>query len=697
MTTREFGKLPVLLDLVQKLRIRESWVRNALVGLQHSWNPQLYGAVLRHVQRVAEATDPKVIAYMLPEHQLLLQGELVLGNLFGSEDIQLRLPLQSLTRHIFVAGSSGSGKSEFAKSLVEKVLELGVEAIRIVDPKASEYVVLARKYSKFLSVNWSDLRLTIFSPPPKVPWIEWIQSEVSHLSEAFNFWEGTEALLLKHLVKLKQSGIDPTIRDLIHSLRNDRGIFGQKDAMTRSTAISRLEMLDNLFGVTISTDTDMLRTLSSRTHIISTSGLMSTAESWFVEYLLLWEHLYRKYNPSARELTLHVYDECQHRLFSSQKERSQHQTTAPLISKMVDEARSLGLGICSLSQEPSTVIRAIQNNAYARVAFRLGSGSEIRVVRESMGLSDEQANILFYLEPGEAVVRLAGGYMEPMLVKFNKFESLSFCSDGQFVNHQEELKKELYHTAGVKEASAPVEQSSKVSASTSGNPSREQSRAKRSSTTTVSSKNQKPDDGATNAVRSVLSIWLNLPHPFLTQGEIFKRAGIESGSSQSSIKHQLVAQGFVVEYRLQVGKTFAIVLEPTDKAFGLVGISKPSYHSKGGYLHQFVAHRVAEWAKVKGLQPEIEFMLSNGKAVDVMWQIDNSWTFLEIAVSKPLTKELSNYAKDFQGGLIPEKLVVICIDSRDQSELKTLVESDSSLDGVRVRIEFRLAGDFLKL
>lgn len=689
--------LQQLEELVEKLRIREGWVRNSIQSLKVRENHGLYNAVLRRVEAAYNEADEKTLAFLSPENQLFLQGELSLGTVIGDEGIRLNIPIAAIPRHLFIAGSSGSGKSEFAKCLVERVRDAGVSSIRVVDPKASEFVTLARKYRQFLCLNWSDLRFNIFTPPPNVPWIEWIQSVVSHLSEAFNFWEGTEALLLKHLIKLKQADIELTVPHLIRSLQSDRGIFGQKDAMTRSTAMSRLEMLDNLFGPAISTNSAVLVHLSNRASIISTSGLMSTAESWFAEYLLLWEHLYRKYNPDSRVLTLHIYDECQHRLFSSQKERSQHQTTAPLVSKLVDEARSLGLGICSLSQEPSTVIKAIQNNAWLRVAFRLGSGTEIRVVREAMGLTDDQANVLFYLEPGEAIVRLAGGYMEPMLVKFDEFEQAAFCSEGEFRKYQEELKQELYREAGVRETAPLVEYVPSISNTLSGDTDHNQRAIKPTTKTNSALYKSQPQTDQTAAVKPLLSIWLNLPYPFLTQGELFLRAGIMSGSKQSSIKNQLVTQGFVIEHRLQIGKTFATILEPTGKAFDLIGNAKPSFHSKGGYLHQFIAHRVCEWAIAKNLNPKVEFMLSNGKAVDVAWQqSDNGWVFGEIVVSKPWSKEALNLDKDVSSDLRPTKILVLAVDSKVKAELSELFSSEPQLAECMNCIEVRLAGEFMK-
>ena len=215
--------------------------------------------------------------------------------------------------------------------------------------------------------------------------------------------------------------MNPTIAQVLHSIQSERRGFGQKDAMIKSTVVSRLQMMLHLFGETISTESNMLQILHSTPVIISTSGLMTESESWFTEFLLLWEYMYRVYNPNERELTLHVYDECQHRLFSSEKERNIQKIGSSVISKLVDEARAMNIGIVSLSQEPSTLIKATLNNSWLKVAFHLGSGTEIKVMQDAMGLTEEQAELLHYLEPGEAIARMAGGFMDPLPVLFDEF------------------------------------------------------------------------------------------------------------------------------------------------------------------------------------------------------------------------------------------------------------------------------------
>ena len=118
---------------------------------------------------------------------------------------------------------------------------------------------------------------------------------------------------------------------------------------------------------------------------------------------------------------------------------------------IVDEARSSNIGICALSQEPSVLIKAILNNSWLKVAFHLGSGMEVKVMKEAMGLSQEQSEIMYKLETGEAIVRMAGGFMEPFPAKIEMFQKPIGVDEEEFRQHQAMLKKQLYKEAGIVE------------------------------------------------------------------------------------------------------------------------------------------------------------------------------------------------------------------------------------------------------
>ena len=428
--------------------LEEPFVRNSLRWLAVRWNPQLAQSVHGYLlNRVPGGTLTRDV-FELPQTQEDMDGVLVLGDVLGKEDIQFRHKIDRLPLHILAAGTSGCGKTNFAKVLIEEAYHTGVGCIRISDPK-SEYADIAAKYPEFLLLRWNDLRFNPLTPPPNVPRNEWHQTIVGHMAQTFNFWEGAQSLLIRLLANLSEAKVEPTIVDLMTALEMEKPRYKQKDFLVMGTVSSRLELIFYTCRDIVLAESSMLPLLSERHHIIKTTGLMSEIESWLLEFMLIWEFMYRVWNPDKRKMTLHVYDECQHRLFSREKERNAHKISASLISMLVDEARAMNICICSLSQEPSSLVNAVLNNSFLKMAFHLGSGGEVRVMKEAMGLDNDQANALHYMETGEAVARLAGGFMDPIPVKIDVFQGLGKEPDAAFKAHQAEMLRSLYEDAGL--------------------------------------------------------------------------------------------------------------------------------------------------------------------------------------------------------------------------------------------------------
>ena len=202
--------------------------------------------------------------------------------------------------------------------------------------------------------------------------------------------------------------------------------------------------------------------------------------------------------------------------------------------------------------------------------------------------------------------------------------------------------------------------------------------------------------GPRGDAKSLIKVWLNLKNPFLTQGQLFQIAGIKSGSKQVKIKKELIRLGIIKEHKLQKGKTYLSIWEPTEKAYLIAGIAKPKYASKGGYLHQFIAHHLRQWAQKTGYSVVIEFFLSNNKAVDEVLRKESSLIFCEIGISPPIEKEMSNIIKDFETDLIPDKLIMAVKNGSMKRKLEKLIENDNRLFNYRHKIEVILAGNIIQ-
>lgn len=174
-----------------------------------------------------------------------------------------------------------------------------------------------------------------------------------------------------------------------------------------------------------------------------------------------------------------------------------------------------------------------------------------------------------------------------------------------------------------------------------------------------------------------------------------KRVGIVSGSKFSRIKKSLQERQLIIEHRLQIGKAYTSIWEPTPEAIRLANAKESRLKSKGGYLHQFVANRIVLWAKRNGYKAEIEARLESDKAVDVFLRRSGEQLIVEIALSRPLLKEISNTLKDFAKDVTPNQLQLLVKDSRTAREIRKLIEEEERIRRHLPRIEVRLAGFYV--
>lgn len=215
---------------------------------------------------------------------------------------------------------------------------------------------------------------------------------------------------------------------------------------------------------------------------------------------------------------------------------------------------------------------------------------------------DQREYLRQNLHPGIAVVK-DPRYPHPFLIYVPMLNLPQDVSDDKVLEHLSMRAHDLYHpseVAQVKEAirthrGIPAEAVALLpSRNAPGDqPEHTVNNESRPSSSTASVKGKSPggtdrnkpgdrmtisaggSDSATSGLsdraRRVCTIWLNLEHPFLTEGEIFAKAGITAGSAKAQIKKELIRLGMIIEHELQRGKGRMNVWEPTDKLWSELG------------------------------------------------------------------------------------------------------------------------------
>ncbi|MEM2914589.1 MAG: hypothetical protein QXH91_04225, partial [Candidatus Bathyarchaeia archaeon] len=173
--------------------------------------------------------------------------------------------------------------------------------------------------------------------------------------------------------------------------------------------------------------------------VLELDGLGRDEASILALWLFYWIYAYRKAKMMRGKL-LHVLiiDEAK-RIFTASEQYSQ--TTAeysgiPPADLVCDEIRDFGEAIIASDQEPTKLSNSLKANTYTKITGLLGNGKDIDDIAQAMDLNDEGREALTKLERGEWLVKLAGRYVKPFIIKSEDFKLEKNVSD-------EELKQRM--------------------------------------------------------------------------------------------------------------------------------------------------------------------------------------------------------------------------------------------------------------
>ncbi len=339
----------------------------------------------------SEEAAPYVEELPAPRIPQIVDG-ILLGETVRSKVRQkIYLPLDTLTRHIAIFGSTGSGKSTTAAAIATRSRSRGVGVV-ILDWHGEYRDLVARSggydYVKMSMSIVSDMMRALVSKPSYV--LEILEG-VLDLTPAQSYLMSS---ILRSLGSIDGSNVFTKIASLIESYREDarwvsetkfsllRKIQALVDEETggRGDSFSLSSMFSS--GLTIIDLSDMeresLKTLSSLT-LLKMMGLLSKKDRGFM---------------AAKKLV--IVDEAHHVFRRSEG--------GSVIRNMLAETRKWNLGIAIVSQSPSSLGEDSLKNTNTKIIHAIKSDIDRRMIKDSIVISDDMEGMLPVLGVGEAVV-----------------------------------------------------------------------------------------------------------------------------------------------------------------------------------------------------------------------------------------------------------------------------------------------------
>jgi hypothetical protein len=531
-------------------------------------------------------------------------GEIKLGRVCQGEKVlwEFSLTMEELNQHMLITARSGSGKTTLIMQIIKQLIAINVPFL-VFDFK-KDYRHLLRYYPQLVIISWKDLRINPLEPPPGVSFQEWKQQFLNLFGHVEAIWHGSTQYLLEAVDEAygeKKGAV--TLEDVYKKIV-DTNETSRKMQEYASVVETRLYGLLSRLGETINnrrTLIDMEKLLQSPV-VLELDGLGRDEANLLALWFFYWIYAYRK-SQGHRGRLLHVLiiDEAK-RIFTGSEAYSQ--TTAeysgiPPADLVCDEIRDFGEAIIASDQEPTKLSSSLKANTYTKITGSLGNGKDINDMAECMDLKDEEREAITKLERGEWLVKLAGRYVKPFIIKSEDFPVKKNVSDEELRQRMRPLIESLLERSG-----------------------EEVGKAKEASLS----------EDAWKLLENINS------HPF--NGIVSRQRELGFPASRlEKAKEELISNGLVIQLNIPLsGRRPSLFLVLTDEALRVLeakGFDTSIWKHVGnvGFEHMLYQALIRWEFKKLGYDAHIEARISEGRRIDVLAVKDGERIGVEVELN----------------------------------------------------------------
>ena len=342
------------------------------------------------------------------------------------------LDLDQLTKHLFVAGATGVGKSNFCYQLLDQALAHKIK-ILIVEPAKGEYarVFGGRDGFRVFGTNLRYaplLRINPFAFPDGIHVCEHIDRLLDIFKAAWPLTVAMPAILKDAVEQIYiDKGFDmilgdkpedaqfPSFADLLNKLPqviSQSDYSGEIKGNYTGSLVTRVKSMTNgIFGTVFSPDEIGDEVLFDENCIVDLSRVGSAeTKALLMGVLVMRLSEYRMcsdlVNSKLRHLTL--LEEAHHLLRrdtgASSEGVNAKEASVEMITNAIAEMRTYGEGFVIADQSPAVLHPAAIRNTQTKAFFMLPDQEDRRIAGSSVSLTDHQSQELSKLPTGVAVM-----------------------------------------------------------------------------------------------------------------------------------------------------------------------------------------------------------------------------------------------------------------------------------------------------
>jgi len=310
------------------------------------------------------------------------------------------VPVNNLFEHIFVTGSTGSGKTFTVAKLINQMCEKRVDATTIVLDWHGEYSSLVKKYT-YLSPSNNPLNLPLKE----------YHILVDLLTDTFELTY-PQAFILEKILKEYSEKISD-INDLINVIENYEETSGwmreSRFALLRRLSPLRYKRYSELFRNDLEKDlVELICGKENGVFILDLSLIESIMVRRIYAALLIKKIFNKALHRKLRNKLVIVLEEAQNYISREKPLR--------IISPMLAEVRKFGVGLVIVSQSPYKLLEDAMINTNTKIIHSIKSSADLEIITKVLYLPMEYQKIIPYLDVGEAIF-YTRGLKKPLIIK----------------------------------------------------------------------------------------------------------------------------------------------------------------------------------------------------------------------------------------------------------------------------------------
>lgn len=363
---------------------------------------------------------------------------------------KVNLNAKSLTQHVLVTGSTGSGKSETVYRLLEQANKSNATFL-VIEPAKGEYKQVFGDANVFGTNPHLNklIRINPFKFPKGIHVLEHIDRLIEIFNACWPMYAAMPAVLKKAVLRsyekcgwnLYESSnkygepLFPSFVDLLEELEDTIRESSYSEEVKGNyigSLVTRVESLTNgINGQIFSVDEIEEEILFDQNTIVDLSRIGAPETKSFIMGILVMRlNEYRIVNTTAANSDLRhitVLEEAHNLLKRTSTEQSMEGSniagkSVEMLINSIAEMRTYGEGFIIVDQSPTSVHSAAIKNTNTKIIMRLPDGDDRHISGKSAALKDYQIDEIAKLPTGVAIV-YQNDWLQPVMCKVSMMAS----------------------------------------------------------------------------------------------------------------------------------------------------------------------------------------------------------------------------------------------------------------------------------